>query len=313
MGGGPGSNYYTLMIGVAQLSSKYLGVKGTVITSGAGSGPQIYAMSQGETDFGTMADSLAEWAIFGTHSYEGKPVPNIRAVVGGHLTLSHAITRTKYGMKTPADLKGTGYTVSYPITSAILTEGTKAMLDFYGIKDGVDIHLIGHTAREEGFAGLKEGRIQVVIEAGSGLKQSSVYFTELERDTDMQFLDLSEDCVKYIHQKIPGYIPGLMAGGLYKSRPDPLWAFGTATGVFCDANMPDSFVYEICRLVLEQPGRADWLAIAPHHAEYVPEMAVNFLSPLHAGALKYYKDKGAWTDDAEKGQQEKLAKLGMDR
>jgi len=35
--------------------------------------------------------------------------------------------------------------------------------------------------------------------------------------------------------------------------------------------------------------------------------------PYHAGAIKYFKDKGWWTDAAEKAQQAVLKELGQTR
>jgi len=302
------------MVGLAQLSSKYLGVKGTVMTTALGSGPQIASMSKGESDFGTCADMIVLWAVQGIRAYEGRQAKNLRAVVGFHQTLFNIVTDARHGIEKMEDLKGSGYTVSLVTApSALFTELAYAVYEFYGIDcEGGDVTEVPHSSKDEAFSGLREGRFQVIVEGG-GATGPIVYWVEMDRDLDMRMVPLSLECIEAVGSKIPGIVPGKVVPGLYKGVPDGCVTAGICSAAFCIAELPDDYIYELTKLVFEPPSREDWLGLGPHHELYTTKNVDYLMTPYHAGAVKYYKEIGAWTDKAEKHQKEMLAQIGMEK
>ena len=309
-GGTPGSAYYTLMVGVSELSTKYLKVKGTVISTAAGSGVGIRGMSKGELDFTSIVDMTAYWACKGIGPYKGKIVKNVRAVAGNNPVLFCLVTDAKYGIKTMKDLKGSGYPISIHVKgSAAFSSAADSILEFYGLGPN-DVKPIPHVSKAEAVSGLKEGRFKLVSEAGYAT-QAMPYWMELDRDIDMRMISLSQECIAYVQKKVPGFVPGVMPAGLYKGVKEKIDTVGIASGVYCRAEVPDTFVYELCKLIFESPTRAEWEKLAAHHKLITKEKAKDFLTPVHAGAVKYYKEKGVWTDEMEKHRKGMLAELGM--
>lgn len=310
-GGSPGSAYYTLMVGISELSTKYLNVKGTAISTAGGSAVGIRGMNKGELDFAAVADMIAFWACKGTGPYKGKRMRNIRAVAGNNPVLFTLMTDAKYGIKTMSDLKGSGYTISIHVKgSSAFSKAADVVLDFYGLGPN-DVKSIPHVSKAEAVSGLKEGRFKLIVEAGYAT-QPMPYFMELDRDINMRMVPLSKECIQKVQKKIPGFVPGSIGPGLYKGVSEETPTVGIASGIFCRADVPASFVYEICKLIFESPSRSEWERMASHHKLFIPGKAKEFLTPVHAGAVRYYKEKGFWPEEAEKHRKQILLELGVE-
>jgi len=310
--GSMGSLYYVQSVAGSKLSSDYLKVKATVVATGAGSGQQIDLFRKNEADLGTMADLSVYEASLGIGSYKGKQIKNMRAVAGSFQVLYMIVTDAKSGIKTMEDLKGSGLTVSLrPRTSPLYTKIGNILYEFYGIDStGKDVKDVTHTSKAEGFAGLKEGRIKVLAE-GQPEPGPDPYYLEADRVIDMRMIPLSQECIKYVDSKINGFKPITLPAGLYKGITKPVQTGSTTTGFYASAALPDSYVYELTKLINESPSREEFVAHGPH-LKNVGIKRVSYLgSAFHAGAVKYYKEKGVWTAEMEAHQKDMLAKMGV--
>ena len=310
-GGSPGSAYYNTMIAVSELSRKYLGVKATTIATAPGSAAGVRGLDKKELEFATALDQTVYWACKSIGPYEGKPpVKNVRAVAGSHMVLVGFVTDAKYGIKSMADLKGTGFTISvHPAGSRAFSAVADAVLEFYKLGPE-DVNAVPHSSAAEVAAGLKEGRYRVVVDAVYA-STSHPWLMEVDRDIDMRMISLSPECIEFVGKKIMGFVPGTVPPGLYRGVTEDIHTVGVAAGVFCRADMPDTFIYELTKLIFEEPSRAQWLSFGPSLKEYTPDKIKAFLSPVHAGAMKYYKEKGIWTDELEQRRNKMLAELGL--
>lgn len=309
--GSLGSFYYMQSVAAAELSSKHLKVKGTVVATGAGSGQQIELFRKKEADFGTMADISVFSACQGTGSYKGRQIKNMRAVAGSFQVLYIVVTNAKYGIKKMEDLKGSGHAISLrPRSSPLFSKIGTLVYEFYGLDStGKDVKGVGHTSKAEGFSALKEGRIKVIAE-GQPEPGPDPYYLEADRDIDMRMIPLSKECIEYVDSKINGFVAGSVPPGLYKGITKPTVTGGICAGLYASVDLPDDYIYEMCKLIFEAPTREEWVSHGPH-LKLVTTKRVGFLrSPYHAGAVKYYKEKGAWTNQAAKQQKNILAKMG---
>jgi TRAP transporter TAXI family solute receptor len=310
--GSLGSLYYVQSVAISELSSKYLKVKATVIATGAGSGQQIDLFKKKEADLGTMADLSVYEACLGIGSYKDKPVKNMRAVAGSFQVLYMIVTDAKYGIKTMEDLKGSGYTVSLrPRTSPLYSRIGDLIYEFYGIDStGKDVNDVTHTSKAEGFAALREGRIKVLGE-GQPEPGPDPYYLETDRVINMRMIPLSMKAIEYVHSKIGGFMPITQPVGLYKGISEPVLTGSTTTGFYGSVDLPEDYIYELTKLIHESPTREEFVAHGPHLKNVSLKRVGYPVSPYHAGAVKYYKEKGVWTDKMEKRQKDMLAKMGM--
>ena len=310
--GSLGSLYYIQSVAVSELSSKYLKVKATVVATGAGSGQQIDLFRKKEADLGTMADLSVYEACLGIGSYKDKPIKNMRTVAGSFQTLYMIVTDAKYGIKTMEDLKGSGHTVSLrPRASPLFTKVGNLIYEFYGMDStGKDVNDVTHTAKAEGFAALKEGRFKVLGE-GQPEPGPDSYYLEADRVINMRMIPLPMKAIEYVHSKIGGFMPVTQPAGVYKGISEPVLTGSTTTGFYGSVDLPDEYIYELTKLIHESPTRQEFVARGPHLKNVSLERVGYMISPYHAGAVKYYKEKGVWTDKMEKQQRDILSKMGM--
>lgn len=312
-GGSPGSAYYNSMVAVSELSQKHLKVKATAIATAPGSAAGIQGINRKELDFAPLLDQSVMWAIDSTGPFQGKPaVKTVRAVAGSHMLLYGILTSAKSGIKTMEDLRGSGSTISiHPAGSKALSSFADAVLEFYKLGPN-DVNAVPHTGVEEVTSGLKEGRFKVVAEAVYA-SVTMPFVLELDRDLDMRMIALSPECVDYIIKKVVGTVAGVIPPGLYNGVKEKIDTVGLAAGVYCRADMPDSYIYELTKLIFNEPARQEWLGYGAHHKEYLADKIKDFLAPVHPGAVKYYKERGVWSDDLEQRRQATLTKLGVDK
>jgi TRAP transporter TAXI family solute receptor len=313
-GGTPGSGYYTVMMGVGELAKKYLDVRATIVSTPGGSSANVQMLKKGEADISLGSDVVFYWACKGIGPYEktGR-ITNMRCVTHSHVTVFSWVTNAKYGIKTLADLKGSGYTIMVnPSYSSIQRMANTAALEFYGIDLKKDVKDVRASGKDEVLTALREGRAQL-ISTGAAATTPAPYWMEMDRDIDMRMVPLSKECIEYVCSKVKGVIPTVVPSGWYKGVPEDCPQTGIATNVFARVDLPDSLVYELCKSIYEQPSRTQWEGFGSHMKEYTVDKAQYVLTPFHAGAIKYLKEKGAWTDKLEKQQKEWLSEFGMDK
>lgn len=98
------------------------------------------------------------------------------------------------------------------------------------------------------------------------------------------------DATKFIAKYLL-FAPGVIPKGYYKSNKDydvetiTVWNY-----MICHKDLPDDFVYEVIKKTFENIDII--IAAHPSAKETKPEPIVFSPTPLHPGAVKYYREKG---------------------
>jgi TRAP transporter TAXI family solute receptor len=222
------------------------------------------------------------------------------------------VTKADSGIKTMEDLKGTGYTISiHPAGSRGFSARADAILQFYNLGPQ-DVKTVPHSSSEEASAGLKEGRFKVVLDAVYA-STPIPWLMELDRDEDIRMIPLSPECIEFIQKRYPASVPGVVPAGLYRGVRQDVATVGAATGMFCRADIPDTFVLELLKVIFEEPTRSKWVTYGPTLKNYTADQIRNFLSPVHKGAVEYYEKKGVWSPQLEEHRKKLLSEFGMKR
>jgi hypothetical protein len=90
----------------------------------------------------------------------------------------------------------------------------------------------------------------------------------------------------------PYYAKATIPGGMYAGNPQPTQTYGVMATLVTSAKVPDDVVYLLVKATFDN--FEEFKKLHPAFANLKPEeMVKNGLSaPLHAGAEKYYKEKG---------------------
>ncbi len=302
----PGTVFYALGSGLAKVVSEAGKVRMSVQPY-TGSSTFIPLLDTGEMEFGvTNAVDMAlayqgpGFKIGGRNPFPH--APNLRLAMRGSPLLASLLVRKDSPIRSVHDVKGKRMTGEYPahlsvwynmfghLASAGLTWNDVKVVPVPAINDGVDALVQGRADVTEfalGGAKVKEA------DAAVGVRHVSI--------------DCSPEGEKRLRAAVPGYYPRWVKKG-------------EATAVVEDTCVIAYDLYlavakSVAEPVVEASVRAIWEGVAklgplhPQFREWTRERAVDpdVTIPFHPGAVRFYKEQGAWTAAMEQAQQKLLA------
>ena len=109
---------------------------------------------------------------------------------------------------------------------------------------------------------------------------------------DAKIINLNTGVEKKLVDANAFYAFATIPKGTYKTTDADVTTFGVMATFITSADVPEDVVYEVTRAVFENLD--DFRKLHPAFRNLDPKLMIkNALSaPLHAGAVKYYKEKG---------------------
>lgn len=123
-------------------------------------------------------------------------------------------------------------------------------------------------------------------------------------------MPFTEEEIRSVLEKNSYYMPFTIPAGSYTHLPDDYSTACVSTVLVVNAGVPDSLVYEICKMLFDTPGR--FTNVHATWGKFDIELATRpRVAPYHAGAVKYYEEKGIWDSEVDKWQKEMLQAQGL--
>jgi len=305
-----GSSYNASASGIASIVSQHSELRLSVKPF-AGVPAWGPLLDKGEVDLGLAAMPEEVWAFHGTNGFE--PLKNQRMLVRGNfINNTGPVVRKDSGIHSIADLKGKRVASDFPAgpNTKALMEATFAANDM----SYDDVRKVPIPTTVAGIEAIRDDR----VDASSMMTPTTPIIVETHNAVGLRalhFLDNVEpnsDNLQQVPQKTKDLIRSHMPGAeLTVVQPEgfitePTIAIRYPTAMVASAHLNDETAYEIVKTLFEH-----YEKLHPIHAwlsEYTPERMFDPNPPLpyHPGAVKFYKEKGLWTDELEKIQQDNL-------
>ena len=262
------------------------GIRCSVESTG-GSVYNINTIREGELEFGVAQSDWQYHAFNGSSQFaEAGPFEGLRAVFSVHPEPFTVVARADSGIKTFEDLKGKRVNIGNPGsgqrgTMEVLMEAMGWTMD--------DFALATELKAAEQSAALCDNQIDAMVYT---VGHPSGSIQEATTACDSVLVEVSGPAVEKLVADNPFYRTAVIPGGMYRGNDADVTTFGVgATFVTSDAVSEDA-VYAVVSSVFEN--FEDFKGLHPAFANLKPEeMATAGLSaPLHAGAAKYFKEKG---------------------
>ena len=221
----------------------------------------------------------------GTPPYKERlDLKDIRSIILQHSSPGHWVVLKKSPVKSIADLKGKRIAIGERGAAG----NTRAFWYFetYGLKrEDVKVEYIGDEQAAEALA---DGRIDAMVEF-VGAPAPSVL--NLAATTEIRFLTLGEAEVEKLRKKWPFMVPTVIKTGTYKGQTEDCVMYGVTGTLMARKEMPDDIIYQACKAIDEN--RDFLLKVHKLFADWRFDKDIETISgqPLHAGALKFYKEK----------------------
>ncbi len=303
-----GGTFYAVGTGLSKVISDNSPIK-VVVQPAGGPNAFIPSMETGELELGLIASNDAAWAYNGGTSYD-KACKNLRVLVSGHrIPIIPVAVRLDSNIKTLTDLEGkrvgNGYGGNLEAQQSI-----SAALESVGLSWD-DVEKVPVPDANSSFRALQEGRLDATFGAtpigAQGLEVDSL--TPLH---SLNYGDLSpEQAANPPKEKVEAlikYLPGSKIAAWEKTgilKSDTTLIISIAW-LAASLKLSDDAAYEITKCLYENVEElqaqhvllGDW----KHETMFDPSP----YAPYHEGAVRFWKEKGLWTQEAEENQKRLL-------
>lgn len=302
---GVGSIVNTMATGMAGVLSKNLDFEVKVVAS---TGPTEWMpmINSGEMDMGMLNNWDAQMGRLGKSSYEkisgGKGFP-IMLITSGHKALTGVVVAEDSGIKKGADLKGKRYAGNYTGSPGTTAQAEAALANL-GLTQS-DVKMVSVPAVDAGVRAVIEGR----ADANGSNNVGMGVISELDASKGARFLsfDPSPEAVKRLQEKFPATVVKVSPGEKKTGIREDTYLMSYDFYLVGRESLPEDTVYNVVKTLWEK--NKDITVINKNLEDWTPENFVNttFTIPYHPGAIKFYKEKGVWTPEMEKLNQELLS------
>ena len=281
--GGTSGTYYAFGGVLGQYIKNHAGIDVTVVSTD-GSKANIEGIDAGDYQLGTVQSDVMAYAWAGTRSFEtnGK-IDSFRVVAGLYAEAVQLITMDP-SIKSVSDLAGKNVSIGAPgsgvyfnaidiLAAAGLTEAD-INPQYMSFADSAD--------------GLKDGKIDAAfIVAGA----PTAAITELCTTNDAYLVPIDGDIAEALFAASPFYTAYTIPAGTYAGQEADVTTVTVKATLIVSADASEEDVYNLCKAIFENTD-----AIAKENGKgaelSIENATTGMTAPFHAGAAKYFAEKG---------------------
>lgn len=286
--GGVTGVYYAVGGAVCRLMNKdraTTGIRCSVESTG-GSVFNVNAIKSGELEFGLAQSDVQYNAAKGEAAFKDKADADLRAVFSVHPEPFTVLARKEAGVTKFEDFKGKRFNVGNP------GSGTRASMEQLLGKLGwklSDFSLAAELKADEQGTALCDNKIDGFY---YGVGHPSAAIQDPTTACGAKLISVTGPAVDALLKEYPYYAKATIPGGMYANNPNPTETYGVLATVVSSAKVPDATVYAMTKAVFEN--FEEFKKLHPAFANLDPKKMIKdgLSAPLHAGAVKYYKEKG---------------------
>jgi len=262
------------------------GVRCNVESTG-GSVYNINTIRAGELEMGVAQSDWQFHAYNGTSKFKDKGAfKDLRAIFSVHGEPFTVLARADSGIKTFDDLKGKRVNIGNP------GSGQRGTMDLIMQAKGWtkgDFKVASELKASEMSKALCDNKIDAYVYV-VGHPNGSI--KEATTTCDSRLVTVQDSVIDKIVADADYYKYSTINGGTYAGNPDDVTTFGVAATFVTSAKVPEKVIYAVVKSVFEN--FEDFKKLHPAFAALKKEEMVKeaLSAPLHAGALKYYKEAG---------------------
>jgi uncharacterized protein len=301
----PGSVFHVIGSGLTKLAAD-TGALRMSVQPYAGSSTFLPLVNGGELEFGinTAMDAVLayrgpDFKVGGRNPFPH--APNLRLVMLGPMLTSAPLVRKDSSIRTVHDMRGRRVTGEYPAALTVWYSLFGALASA-GLAWS-DVQVVPVPGLNEGIDALVQRRADVSLFALNGAKVR-------EADATVGVRHISLDCSPPGEQRLraamPGYYVRRIKPGEAAAVVEEICVIASDIHVVTSKLVGDATVEALLRAAWEHSDRL--LALHPIFRDWTrgrlaaPEATI----PYHPAAVRFYRERGAWTSEVDQAQQRLL-------
>jgi TRAP transporter TAXI family solute receptor len=289
--GGTGGVFFPYGGGLARVFTEKLeNAEATAEVTG-GSVDNMKLIQVGDADLGLSTVDSAYDALIGAGAYADTGAVEACALAVLYTSFVHVVALEESGINTVADMAGKRISVGSAGSS---TEGAAdRILVAAGLDPQADITR-DNLSVAESVAAMKDRKIDAFFWIG-GLPTAAVTDLVSTPNLPVKFLDTSEFVEGLRAEFGPVYTAFNIPAGTYAGFDSDIPGIGIGNILFVNASMPVELAHDLVETIFTN---LDEVRKSHPEAEKLSlEAAVQGSSiPFHPGAIQYYAEQGAWTE-----------------
>lgn len=280
--GGESGTYYAFGSVIGQHATNNAGVTITAASSG-GSQANIQEIEDGTAELGFAQSDVMTYAYDGTNLFEGKPVQDF-SVLGALYQEQVQIVTCDPTITSVADLKGKN--VSIGAAGSGVYFNAIDILGAYGMTES-DINATYQSFGDSADA-LKDGKIDAAfIVAGA----PTTAIVDLSTSKQAYLISLDQAHIDKLIAENAFYSEAVIPAGTYAGQTTDVITVGMDAVIIVSNSVSDDDVYAIVSDIFDNA--PDLIENHAKYGEVSIEKGASVTSvPYHAGAAKYFKEKG---------------------
>jgi len=283
--GGMGGVYFVIGGGIASILTKYAGVEAAAEVTAA-SVDNCKLIAAKKSDLGLIMGDTGYDALKGGGIFKGRALP-IRVLTVLYPNLTHVVTLEGNGVKKVADLKGKRVSTGAP------GSGTEVIalrvLEAAGLDPNKDIKKDRLGASESAGA-LKDGKIDAYVWSG-GVPTASVLDLAASPGVKISLIGHDDLIPKMTGKYGPIYYKSVIPKKVYTGMTQDTGVSTVANMIVCHKDMDTQLAYNVLKGIFDHLKE---LAAIHKEALHITlqDGASSKSIPYHAGAQKFFKEKG---------------------
>jgi TRAP transporter TAXI family solute receptor len=283
---GKGGFFYPMGTGIAAAISKYApGIDATAGVTG-GAAENMKLLHEGKVQVALAQADVAWSAAQGKLNGLPDRVP-VRTLLGTVSAYMHIVTAEGLGINTVADLKGKR--VSTGLTGSGTEIKALRVLEINGVTPA-SLRVHDHTDYPEAAQALKEGKLDAFAWDAT-LPGKAIVDLAGAPGIKIRLLSTGDAVPQMLAKYGPFYFATPIPNGTYPGVDADIPAAAGKTLFVGDERLDESRAYEITKAVLEHVSEVT-AALGAAKEITATNAVLGSSIPFHAGALRYYKEKG---------------------
>jgi TRAP transporter TAXI family solute receptor len=285
-----GSTGYQIIAVLAQSASKHSGQRHSSLAT-AGGTENMALLREKQIEFGQTTSTDWEPAITGVGRFKDKPVPAVQ-MFAYTIWQCQPMVREDSPIKTLADLKGRRV---MPATAGGATNGLfQALFKAAGV-EGINFTYGSWKETYDALAAGSVDCIPTLLTAGS----PAGVLRQLTTTHKVRPLPVSAELIAKAREINPGVMSFTVTPATFPSLKEPTLMLSFSGIAATRADTPADTVYNVVKAIFdnaEDVRKTGGVPLANIQPKFATEHLIGRF-PVHAGAARYFKEKGVWRDD----------------
>jgi TRAP transporter TAXI family solute receptor len=299
-----GSAPYVVSVGISELITKKAGISATAESAG-GADAIARLLGKKRVQLGMLNSFAAEHAYKGDLQFEKTGKIPVRALIWGNDSPRQPVALASSGIKNVGDFAGKRILGKRKVGADTFIV-FEALLKAYGMTTK-DVKVLTFSKPKEIMDAFKARMADAAIWPASA---PNPLIMQLQESVDLSYPSVPKDKWDAVLRGCgSAFFMATIKANTYKNQPEDIYVPAIQMGLSTLKDLPEETAYKITKAIL---GNYDDLKAFHPTAKYwtVEATLQQWCEPFHPGAIKYFKEIGAWTAEMDKKQQEILALEG---